>query len=200
MATAATTDLESIIKHVIIPLALALGAASALAQQAPYAGQQARAIKSLSQAQVDGLLAGEGSGYAKAAELHGYPGPAHVLEHAQALQLSDEQRQATQALMQAHKQRARELGQALVQAELTLDRAFASRTVDGVTLAGLTSDAGQREAALREEHLRTHLAQTALLSPQQIRRYSELRGYSTPAGAASAPAEHGSHHHGGHRP
>src|SRR5947208_295022 len=48
-------------------------------QSAPYAGQQARSIKSLSAEDVAALLKGEGMGMAKAAELNGYPGPVHVL-------------------------------------------------------------------------------------------------------------------------
>src|SRR5690348_13327169 len=44
----------------------------------PYAGQQARAIKALSEADVAALRGGEGMGLAKAAELNGYPGPRHV--------------------------------------------------------------------------------------------------------------------------
>ena len=63
-------------------LSLAL-AASVLAGPAPadmpYAGQQARAIKALSDDDIAALRKGEGMGVAKAAELNGYPGPAHVL-------------------------------------------------------------------------------------------------------------------------
>ena len=51
-----------------------------LAADAPYAGQQARAIKSLSDEDIAALLKGEGMGMAAAAELNGYPGPAHVLQ------------------------------------------------------------------------------------------------------------------------
>ena len=45
---------------------------------------------------------------------------------------------------------------------------------------------GEAEGELRATHLRYHLAMTDLLSPEQIRRYAELRGHS---GEAS-----GSHH------
>ena len=64
--------------------ALALSV-SAPAQHGPYAGEQQRAIKSLSEKDIADLQAGQGMGLAKAAELNGYPGPAHVLEHADAL-------------------------------------------------------------------------------------------------------------------
>jgi len=180
-----------------LPLALLVLPLLAAAQHAPspYAGQERRAIKSLSEKEVASLLAGEGMGYAKAAELNGYPGPAHVLELAEPLGLDARQRQATQELMARHRERARQLGRELVAAEERLDRAFASRSIDERTLAELTAEVGRRQAAVREEHLRTHLTQTALLSPTQVQRYQQLRGYA--AGAAPA-ARHGSHSHGGH--
>ena len=86
--------------HVWIVFAAAFATSATLAQHAqPYAGQQTRAIKALSDAEVDDLLAGRGAGLARAAELNGYPGPMHVLEHAQALKLTPQQRAATEALM-----------------------------------------------------------------------------------------------------
>lgn len=181
-------------RHAVLCLALALPWAAMANTDAhghhgqhspsqPYAGQQQREIKSLSQAEVDALLKGDGMGYAKAAELNGYPGPAHVLELADALALDDAQRAATQQLMHAHKQRARELGAALVEAERHLDRAFAHRHIDEQRLAGLTEQAARLQAQLRAEHLATHLAQTRLLTPEQVRHYGEMRGYAAPAGS-----------------
>ena len=180
-----------------IPMWLAVAALplAALAQPSPYAGQEARAIKSLSDAEVKDLLSGQGMGLAKAAELNGYPGPAHVLEHAQALGLSPHQRHATEALMQRHKERARQLGRELVDAERRLDEAFARRTIDAGALAALTADIGARQARLRQEHLHTHLEQTALLDEAQVRRYNELRGYT--GAAQTHQGGHGQHPHGG---
>src|SRR4051794_40771771 len=59
---------------------------------APYSGQQARSIKALSPENIAALLTGEGMGMAKAAELNGYPGPAHVLALAKELNLTEAQR------------------------------------------------------------------------------------------------------------
>ena len=60
-----------------------------LSAQTPYAGQQTRPIKALSDQQVADLIAGRGIGLALAAELNGYPGPSHLLELADRLDLSD---------------------------------------------------------------------------------------------------------------
>src|SRR5207244_4142384 len=46
----------------------------------PYAGQQRRSVKALSEQQLSDLQAGRGMGLALPAELNGYPGPSHVLE------------------------------------------------------------------------------------------------------------------------
>ena len=56
----------------------------------PYAGQEKREIKALSQEDVEGYLTGQGMGFAKAAELNQYPGPKHVLELARELRLEKE--------------------------------------------------------------------------------------------------------------
>lgn len=185
-------------------LVLSCCAGLALAQTSPYAGQELRPIKALSEQEVAQLRAGEGMGFAKAAELNGYPGPSHVLELAERLGLTAEQRKATETLMRAHKARARDLGAALVAAERELDGAFAQKRIDGESLSSLTLKAGQAQAKLRDEHLRTHLEQTRLLTPAQVRHYVVLRGYAN--GTPGAPPEHkhadthgGDHRGHGHR-
>jgi hypothetical protein len=62
----------------LVPCLLA-GALLADSRANPYADQQTRSIKSLSEEDIAALLNGEGMGMAKAAELNGYPGPKHVL-------------------------------------------------------------------------------------------------------------------------
>ena len=61
----------------------------------PYAGLEQRAVKALSEQQIADLRGGRGMGLALPAELNGYPGPSHVLENADALGLSAEQRECT---------------------------------------------------------------------------------------------------------
>src|SRR6266404_5181818 len=80
---------------------------TALAQSAqPYSGMQSRSIKALSDQQVADLRAGRGMGLALAAELNGYPGPSHVVELAEKLDLSADQRTRVQALFESMKQEA----------------------------------------------------------------------------------------------
>jgi Spy/CpxP family protein refolding chaperone len=162
-------------------IALALAAVGCAAQaplgHSAYAGQESREIKSLSPEDVSGLLAGKGLGYAKPAELNGYPGPLHVLELAANLQLSDEQRARTEALFASMQAKAKEAGQALVAEERALDRLFASRSVDAGSLAASLERIGKLQARVREAHLEAHLAQSGILTPGQVAHYARLRGY-----------------------
>ena len=93
--------MNTFIRLHLIGLACALVPLAHGATPSPYAGQQSREIKALSGAEQSDLLAGKGMGLAKAAELNGYPGPAHVLELAGELELSAEQRERTQEVWQA---------------------------------------------------------------------------------------------------
>ena len=79
-------------------IAIVASTANSTAQTAsPYAGQEQRSIKALSEDEIRDLREGRGMGLAKAAELNSYPGPLHVLQLAAELGLSDAQRKATKA-------------------------------------------------------------------------------------------------------
>lgn len=176
-----------------LALAATLLATPALAQHGHYAGMQQREIRALSAQQVEELLAGRGMMLALAAELNGWPGPMHVLELAGPLHLTPAQRRETEALMAAHRAEARRIGAEIVEAERGLDAAFRERRITPAEITAETSRIGALQAALRAEHLRTHLAQTALLTPAQVTRYVELRGYA--GGAPAAPAQGHRHRH-----
>jgi Spy/CpxP family protein refolding chaperone len=160
----------------------------------PYAGQEGRDIKALSPEEVADHLAGRGMGLAKAAELNGYPGPAHVLELAGPLGLSPEQRARTQALFERMQARAIALGRELVEAERALDRLFASRTVTVAALGPALARIGELQARLRQAHLEAHLEQTALLTAEQVAAYGRLRGYAgQPSGGGHGGPGHRRH-------
>ena len=97
--------------------------------QTPYAGMQTRPIKALSEQQIADLGAGRGMGLALAAELNGYPGPSHVLELADKLELSAEQRANAQRLFDFMKAEAMPMGAKLIEQEAELDKQFSTRTV-----------------------------------------------------------------------
>ena len=143
----------------------------------PYAGLQQRSIKSLSEEQMADLRAGRGMGLALAAELNGYPGPAHVLELADKLDLTTDQRAKVQALFDSMKAEAVPLGSRLIDQEAALDKQFATHTITQDSLKVATAEVAMTQGILRETHLKYHLATIAILSADQMHRYSDLRGY-----------------------
>lgn len=156
---------------------LSAGIASA-GQHTSYAGEEQREIKALSAEEVKGYLAGKGAGLAKAAELNHYPGPAHVMEHADALRMTQSQRESTEKAFSEMRDQARRLGEAIVDRERELDRLFSTREVDEKNLRSVLGEIGRLQADLRRVHLQAHLEQKEILSPEQIARYDELRGYA----------------------
>src|SRR5437764_5080020 len=114
----------------------------------PYSGLEARPIKALSDQQIADLKAGRGMGMALAAELNGYPGPLHVLELAEPLQLTDEQHQRMRELTEQMKAEAVPAGEKLIARERALDQAFASQSITPVTLSALTAQIGETQGEL----------------------------------------------------
>jgi hypothetical protein len=163
-------------KTTSILAALVLASTAAFAQS-PYAGMQTRRIKALSEQQVADLKAGRGMGLALAAELNGYPGPAHLLELADKLDLSAEQRSKLQELFATMKQEALPIGAKLLEQEAELDREFVSHTITPESLKSSTAAIAATQGILRETHLKYHLSTAALVTQSQMQRYSDLRGY-----------------------
>ena len=168
----------------VLVLALTVTLANAQSPQ-PYAGQQSRPVKALSEQQIADLREGRGMGMALAAELNGYPGPLHVLELAEPLQLSPDQHGRMQRLFDEMQAEARALGHRLIALETDLDQQFAGRTVTAASLAAATEAIGRTQAALRFAHLKAHLTTMEILGTDQVRRYQELRGYAGPSAVPS---------------
>ncbi len=166
-------------------------------EQSPYTGMEERPIKALSPDEIAGYLEGHGMGFAMPAELNSYPGPKHVLELADDLELSGEQRVKTQAIFDAMHADAVELGARFVDRERNLDRMFASGQVDDRTLREAVAELGQIRAEIRYAHLAAHLRMRELLSPEQVARYDRLRGYGN-GGHHDHQGHHGHHDHHDH--
>jgi Spy/CpxP family protein refolding chaperone len=112
-------------------------------------------------------------GLALAAELNGYPGPSHVLELADELDLSSDQRGQVQRLFDSE---AVPLGSKLIEQEPDLTE-FATHAITPEILKVATAEVAMTQGALRETHLKYHLATARILTPDQMRRYAGLRGY-----------------------
>lgn len=86
-----------------VPVVLGLiSGISLAAAQSPYAGEELRSIKSMSPQKIESLLSGRGMGFAKLAELNHYPGPKHVLELADDLDLTPSQVSETKSTLRGN--------------------------------------------------------------------------------------------------
>ena len=173
-----------------LPLALMLLALTSVAnaqhaehgpaRAQPYAGLDGRAVPSLSTEELDGLRKGRGLAMALPAELNGYPGPLHVLELADRLQLTPDQTRRTGALVTAMRKETIDIGQAVIATESQLDRSFKERRATPETIETETKAVGAARAALRAAHLRYHLVMAKMLNEHQIAEYRSARGYRVP--------------------
>ena len=167
---------------------LALGAVLASigmspAQNAsPYIGQEGRSIKALSEPEVRDLLEGRGMGLAKAAELNGYPGPAHVRALGKQLRLSDDQLAQITTIFDHMNGTAKSLGAEMIDREQALDQLFVKGEITPERLATETIAIGELNGRLRAVHLAAHLETRALLQPDQLALYRQLRGYGESKG------------------
>jgi Spy/CpxP family protein refolding chaperone len=161
------------------------------AESSPYAGWQERSIKGLSAQQIEDYLEGRGMSMALPAELNGCPGPRHVLELADELDLTAEQLAQTRQFFEDMRLKAIELGQQIVQREAALDELFASGTATEARVRAATETLALLNGQVRAHHLGYHLAMRDLLQPDQIERYQRLRGYASPTGGGHGDGRHG---------
>ena len=94
-----------------------------------YAGQENWIIKSLSPDDITELRSGSGWGLAKAAELNGVPGPAHLLEMKDKIPLTDDQVTIIDEIYKQMKKQAIQQGKRLIALEQDLELLFRSGTI-----------------------------------------------------------------------
>lgn len=152
---------------------------SVVAQKSSYAGEERCTIKSLSEKEIEQYLSGAGMGLAKAAELNHYPGPTHVLELADTLELTKAQKSTIEKIVKEMKSTAIHFGKEIVEKEKLLNNAFASNAISIERLEKLTNEIGTLQGTLRFTHLQAHIATKEILSKHQVMLYDVLRGYTT---------------------
>ena len=179
--------------RLIIAATLTLVSATYIAAStltSPYAGEEARVIKSLSAKDIDDLLNGRGWGLAKPAELNGVPGPAHLLEMKTEIALSAEQVSAIEVIWSEMNQNARRLGEHYVALERELNEQFATGQITSDTLKTLLLKIATVQTELRYTHLFAHLQASPILKPAQVALYNRLRGYSSDDPCLNIPEGH----------
>jgi hypothetical protein len=105
-------------------IALAAPSFAAEKSASAYAVQHARPIKALSEGDIASLRNGDGMGFAKGAELNGYPGRRHILALARELRLTDAQAGQVIAIRDRMSASARPDGAELIDRERSLYQLF----------------------------------------------------------------------------
>jgi hypothetical protein len=171
--------------------------AARAAAHAAEAAREGTGIPALSEAQAAGYLDGKAMWLASVAELHHYPTPRRVFEHAEALKLTEGQRRATTRLHEETRLEAIRLGTELVALEQRLNRIFAWNQATADNIAKIVLDIGTLQAQLRLTHLVASIRQKSLLMEEQVKRYDELQGRGMGSGKTSNKMGcNGAHHHG----
>jgi hypothetical protein len=165
-------------------------AASEPGYKSKYIGQEKREIKSLSKEDVEELRVGAGWGLAKAAELNGLPGPKHILEMKEEIELTVEQEESVIALYRNMNKEAIKLGNELIEYEQELNNRFAERNIDEKILNKLLENISETYKSLRFTHLSAHLKTPTILTENQIKKYNKLRGYSSDDPCVNVPKGH----------
>ena len=179
-------------RRIVLPVLVLMSGMSLASDQSSYAGEELRSLKSFSSQEIESLKSGQGMGFAKLAELNHYPGPKHVLELADDLEMTPTQVADTKILFKEMRTNAVDLGEELLEAEMGLDRAFERGTISPESLKTALFKIGEIRAQLRYVHLEAHLRQKHLLTAEQIAKYDEIRGYR---GATHDHMEHSKSHH-----
>jgi len=175
---------------VLILIATFAFSAADHSHKSKYAGEEKREIKSLSATDIEELQNGKGWGLAKAAELNGVPGPVHLLEMKEEIDLSAEQIEAIEYIYGKMKQEAVPLGLELIELERELNTQFANQTITNDLLRQILEKISQVHRQLRYVHLSTHLKTPGILKSEQITLYNKLRGYSSDDPCENVPKGH----------
>lgn len=153
----------------------------------PYVAQMASTVRGLSEQEIADLATGAGMGYARPAELNGYPGPLHVLELAEDLALTEAQEDAVRGIRADMLAKAVPLGQRYLELYAELEKRFREGDMDSAAVADHSARLGDLDGELRTVHLSAHLTTRDVLTQHQRFEYDRLRGY------AEGEMDHGAH-------
>lgn len=155
------------------------GHGSTPAAVSTYAGRydSTTMIRSLTPEEIVQIERGEGAGFALPAELNGVPGPRHVLDLADELQLSHHQVTQVQAVYDEMHAAVIPAGGRYLDALRALEEGFRTGALTEAEVHAGVTEVKRLEGELAVAHLTAHLRTAELLTPDQIAAYNRLRGY-----------------------
>ena len=123
------------------------------------------------QMEQEALENGQGLGMALVADRNGFPGPRHILDMKEQLQLNSDQERKAQDLFDRMHTRAVVLGKEVLAKEAALERLFSADEPDEAGVRRLLAES----AALRWVHLSAHLEARGMVTPEQLHLYHTAR-------------------------
>jgi uncharacterized protein (DUF305 family) len=135
-------------------------------------------IRALSATEIQLIRSGEGAGLARAAAMNGLPGPRHVLDAADNLELTSEQAAQIQRIYESMHAAAVEVRAAYLNAQEAFEIELRSSQVTTQTLPGRLSDVDRQRTELARVHLQADLETAALLPREQRESVRSVTGMS----------------------
>jgi Spy/CpxP family protein refolding chaperone len=133
-------------------------------------------LSGISESEKEALLTGSGLGAGMIAMMNGYPGPKHVLEMGDELELSAEQREEIGTIFAERKASFVKMGQELVEKDEELTAMFESGSVDTEEVEKKAREIGDLQGKLRAGHLNAHVLTWEALTPAQREKLASMQG------------------------
>jgi Spy/CpxP family protein refolding chaperone len=118
---------------------------------------------------------GEGAGMASYADANGYPGPKHILDMQDQLNMSEEQLKDIQSIFEAMSESAHAKGDAIVKKEVELEKLFSTRKATEGEVKKLSKEIGALRGELRAVQLAAHIQVKQILTEKQVATYNSIR-------------------------
>jgi len=141
----------------------------------PEGGAHHELVQAYEKAFAENVAAGRGFGMAFAADQNGYPGPLHVLELKDRLNLTADQEARVRSLLAAMFAESTPRGARLLESEARLRGLFAGGRADEASVRAAVAEVERARADVRLVHLGFHLKTRDVLTDDQRRVYHEAR-------------------------
>ncbi len=130
----------------------------------------------MTDAEKEAIRAGQGLGAGRLAMQAGYPGPRHILEMGDELELTAAQKERIGTIFGEAKASFAKMGAELVEKEEALEAMFAAGDVDVGDMTKLAAEIGELTGELRAGHLAAHVRTREALTAAQLEKLAAMRG------------------------
>lgn len=132
-------------------------------------------LSGVSEQEKEMLLKGSGLGAGMIAMMNGYPGPKHVLEMGDELELTAAQRESIGTIYGKVKAESVKLGTELVEKDEALAALFTTGSVSTKDVEKQSREIGELQGRLRAAHLNAHVQTHAELTPAQLAKLPTMQ-------------------------